>query len=49
MSGRYLPTKFELIPADEEDNKTIVTMEKIEFNIPIEDAFFSQQNMKRVR
>lgn len=49
MSGRYLPTRFELIPADEDDHKTIITMEKIEFNIPIEDSFFSQQNMKRVR
>ncbi|MBN1115574.1 MAG: outer membrane lipoprotein-sorting protein [Bacteroidales bacterium] len=49
MSGRYIPTKFELIPADEEDNKTIVVMENIQFNIAIEDSFFSQQNMKRVR
>jgi outer membrane lipoprotein-sorting protein len=49
MSGRYLPARFELIPADEEDHKTIITMDKIEFNIPIEDSFFSQQNMKRVR
>ncbi len=49
MGGRYLPSKFELVPADEEDHKTVVIMDKIEFNIPIEDAFFSQQNMKRVR
>lgn len=49
MDGRYIPATFELIPADEEGNKTIITMQEIKFNIPIEDSFFSQQNMKRVR
>lgn len=49
MSGRYIPGTFELIPADEEGNKTVVIFEEIEFNIPIEDSFFTQQNMKKVR
>jgi outer membrane lipoprotein-sorting protein len=49
IGGRYIPTLFELIPADEEENKTIITIQDIEFNIPIEDSFFSQQNMKRIR
>ncbi len=49
MDGRYIPSKFELIPADEEGNKTVVVMKEIKFNIPIEDSFFSQQNMKRIR
>jgi outer membrane lipoprotein-sorting protein len=49
MNGRFIPVIFELIPADEEGNKTIVTMQEIQFNIPIEDSFFSQQNMKKVR
>jgi len=49
IGGRYIPTLFELIPADEEGNKTIITIQDIEFNIPIEDSFFSQQNMKRIR
>jgi outer membrane lipoprotein-sorting protein len=49
MDGRYMPTVFELIPADGQGNRTIVTMEEVRFNIPIEDAFFSQQNMQRVR
>ena len=49
MSGRYMPTIFELIPADEEGNKTIVTIDEIKFDIPLEDSFFSQQNMQRVR
>lgn len=49
ISGRYIPTTFELIPADEEGNKTVVTIQEVQFNLPIEDSFFSQQNMKRIR
>lgn len=49
MSGRYIPTKFELIPADEEGHKTVVIMDVIKFNIDIKESFFSQQNMKRLR
>ena len=49
MDGRLIPTRLELIPAEEEGYKTIVIIKEIEFNIPINDSFFSQQNMKRVR
>jgi outer membrane lipoprotein-sorting protein len=49
MSGRLIPTTFELIPADEDGKKTIVRTKSIQFNVPIKDSFFSQQNMKRLR
>ena len=49
MDGRVIPSKLELIPADEKGNKTIVEIKDIRFNVSIEDSFFSQQNMKRVR
>lgn len=49
MDGRLLPKKFEIIPADKPQQRTIVTIESIQFNAPIEDSFFSQQNMKRLR
>ena len=49
MDGRIIPTVYEIIPADEEGNMTIVTMKSIQFNAPIEDSFFSIQNMKRLR
>ncbi|RPH33827.1 MAG: outer membrane lipoprotein-sorting protein [Bacteroidales bacterium] len=48
MDGRFLLTEFELIPAEGE-GKTIITIDEIRFNIPIEDSFFSQQNMIRIR
>jgi len=49
MDGRLLPTRLELISAEEEGYKTIVVFETLEFNKVIDDGFFSQQNMKRVR
>jgi outer membrane lipoprotein-sorting protein len=49
MGGRLIPSKFELIPEEEEGHKTVVVMDNIKFNEPIPDSFFSQQNMKRVR
>jgi outer membrane lipoprotein-sorting protein len=49
MSGRVIPTRFELVPADKEGNKTILTLDMIEFNTPISVGFFTQQNMKKVR
>lgn len=49
MDGRIIPTRIELIPAEEEGYKTVVVFETIEFNKPIDDSFFSQHNMKKVR
>jgi outer membrane lipoprotein-sorting protein len=49
MDGRLIPTKLVLIPEEEEGHQTIVEIKEIEFNTEIDDKFFSQQNMKRVR
>jgi outer membrane lipoprotein-sorting protein len=49
MDGRTIQTKIELLPTDEPGNKTIVTIKDIKFNVPIEESFFSQQNMKNLR
>jgi len=49
VSDRKIPTKFKVIPEDEEDQYTIMEFENIRFNIKIEDNFFSIQNMKRIR
>ena len=47
MGGREVPTYFELIPEDEPENKTIVIMKKIVYDIKVSESFFSQQNMKK--
>ncbi len=49
MDGRLILTRIELIPAEEEGQKTVLEIKKTTFNAPIKDSFFSQQNMKRVR
>jgi len=49
MDGRTIPTKLELQPADEPGNRTVVLIKEIKFNIPLQESFFSQQNMKVVR
>ena len=49
MNGRIIPTVYEIIPAEEENQKTVVTLKSIQFNAPISDSFFSIQNMKRLR
>ena len=49
MDGRVIPSRFELIPEEEEGQKTIVILEDIKFNQDIPDGFFSQQNIKKIR
>ena len=49
MDGRMIPTRIELLPSEEPGNKTVLEIKEMKFNIPVEESFFSQQNMKRVR
>lgn len=49
MDGRVIPTRLELIPAEDPGNRTVVAINEIRFNIDIQESFFSQQNMKMVR
>jgi hypothetical protein len=49
MDGRTIPSKIELVPEEEPENKTLVGILDIKFNRPVEESFFSQQNMKIVR
>ncbi len=49
MDDREMPTRMEMIPADKNGHKTVLIFDKIEFNIDIDESFFSQQNMRRIR
>jgi outer membrane lipoprotein-sorting protein len=49
LGGRTIPTYWEMIPVDEPGQKTVMIYNDIEFNKKIDQTFFSQQNMKRVR
>lgn len=49
MDGRTITTIIELVPEDEPAHKTMVEIKEIRFNQPVEESYFSQQNMKSVR
>jgi outer membrane lipoprotein-sorting protein len=49
MGDRKLPSKMSMVPANKDGHETRLHMENMEFNVPMEEPFFSQQNMKRVR
>ncbi|MDN5213941.1 outer membrane lipoprotein-sorting protein [Fulvivirgaceae bacterium BMA12] len=49
LDGRLLPAKMEYIPADKKGQKTVIQYHKVNYGATIDEAFFSLQNMKRVR
>ena len=49
LGGKLLPTKLVMEPQEEKGKKTIMTYHSMEFDKPLEDRFFTTQNMKRVR
>jgi len=49
MGGRLLPAMMVMIPVNKEGHRTEMRLLAVEFDIPIKDSFFSEQNMKRVR
>jgi len=49
LGGKKIPTKMEMIPVEKKNQKTIMEYQNIEFDVPIDDSFFSLQNMKRLK
>lgn len=49
IGGKTLPSVIEVVPEEEPGNKTIMEYISLEFDVKIDDSFFSVQNMKRVR
>jgi outer membrane lipoprotein-sorting protein len=49
MNDREIPTRMEMIPADEKNRKTVVEVLNAVYNKPIPDSYFSLQNIKIVR
>jgi len=49
LGGRIIPAHWEMIPVDRPGEKTIFDYHGIEFNYNVNESFFSEQNMKRVR
>lgn len=49
MGDRSIPTRFEIVPAGKNGQKTVLVFDAMIFNKSIGDDFFSIQNMKRIR
>lgn len=46
MGGRNIPTVWTMVPKTKEGRKTVVILDKIEFNVPISDDVFSLSKLK---
>jgi outer membrane lipoprotein-sorting protein len=49
MGDREVPTKIEIIPQNKKGQKTVLQINRMQFNSKIEDSFFSQQNMRKIK
>jgi outer membrane lipoprotein-sorting protein len=49
IGGRKIPAKMELVPADKRGHKTIIEYINGDFDTPIQESFFSVQNLRQVR
>ena len=49
LGGRLLSTKMVMSPVDKPGNKTVLQYQSILFNQPIEDEFFTTQQMKLIQ
>jgi outer membrane lipoprotein-sorting protein len=49
FNDRKLPARMVMTPVDEPGNQTIIEVMDTEYNIDIDESFFSQQNMKKIR
>lgn len=49
MGDRLIPTRMEMAPQHKKGQKTVMHIDDIRFDIKIDEGFFSQQNMKKIR
>jgi len=49
LGGRTIPTRITVTPADKQNEQTVLNYRAMEFDIDIDENFFSRANMQRVR
>ncbi|TNF47177.1 outer membrane lipoprotein-sorting protein, partial [bacterium] len=47
MGGRKIPTLMTLVPADKPDEKTVIRYTDMEFDLDLNEDFFSIRNLSR--
>ncbi len=49
VGDREIPTRMTLTPADKPGQRTILTYQNLDFDIDVDESFFTQANMRRIR
>jgi outer membrane lipoprotein-sorting protein len=49
MGDRSIPSRIEVEPQNKKGQKTVMKIDEMKFNVRLDESFFSQQNMKKVR
>lgn len=49
LGGRLLPGRLEMVPSEKKGNKTILLYTALVFDQPIDDSFFTVQNMPLIK
>ncbi|TVQ04000.1 MAG: outer membrane lipoprotein-sorting protein [Balneolaceae bacterium] len=49
LGGRTIPSRITVTPADKQNEQTVLNYRAMEFDIDIDENFFSRANMQRVR
>ncbi|HET8761071.1 MAG TPA: outer membrane lipoprotein-sorting protein, partial [Nitrospiria bacterium] len=47
MSGRTIPTKWEMRPVDKPNNATTITVKNVVYDRPIDSEIFTQRNLQK--
>ncbi len=49
LGGRYIPAIMEMVPADRDNQRTVITTHSADFSIEVDQGFFSTQNLTNIR
>jgi hypothetical protein len=49
LGNRLLPARMEMIPTNKKGNKTVMIYNSLVFDTPLDDSFFSTQNVTKVK
>jgi outer membrane lipoprotein-sorting protein len=49
MGDREIPSRIEMVPKTKKGQKTVMQIDDMKFNTKLDESFFSQQNMKKIR
>jgi outer membrane lipoprotein-sorting protein len=49
MGGKKIPTRLEMIPVEKDGHKTVLIYNDLQFDVDVQESFFTPQNMRRIR